>query len=171
MTGFTLEEVLIHEFGHWVVAQECDIHPDGIVVRGIVWNGSQGTVSEFGAMPFSTSFRHRIEEAATYAAGLVAEQLSLGTFELNRALETLERDSSYAHDFKMMVETVGRSEDKLRYAIVRAHDLLAPRIGLIRSEASREALLAGALRTRDLEAPWSPVRAARLSGRPDGWFG
>lgn len=68
MADFTLEEVLIHEFGHWVVAQECDIHPDGVVVRGILWDGSQSTVAEYGAMPFSTTFRHRIEEAVMYAA-------------------------------------------------------------------------------------------------------
>lgn len=169
MTGFTLEEVLIHEFGHWVVAQECDIHPDGVVVRGILWNGSRSVVADYGAMPFSTTFRNRIEEAVTYAAGLVAEQLALGTFEPSRALETLERDPSYAHDFKMMLETAA-SEEKQRLAVVRAHDLLAPRIVHIRNEAYQVAAQAATLRNPYLEVSWSALRAASLSGRPTGWF-
>jgi hypothetical protein len=171
MTGFTLEEVLIHEFGHWVVAQECDIQPDGIVIRGILWDASQSTVVQYGAMPFSTTFRYTIGETATYAAGLVAEVLSFGTFDLNNVRETLERDSSYSHDFKMMIETAGRSEKKLLDAIKGAHDLLLPRIGRIRREAHREAVSAAALRSAELELRWSPERASRLSDRPDGWFG
>src|SRR5579884_2272811 len=118
MTGFTLEDVLIHEFGHWVAAQECDMHPDGIVIRGILWDGSLSTVAEYGAMPFSTTFRHRIEETVTYAAGLVAEHLSRETFEMDRALEALEQDPSYAHDFRMILETGGRSGETIRRVVI-----------------------------------------------------
>lgn len=162
---------MIHEFGHWVVAQECVIHPDGVVIRGIVWDSSHPVVAEYGAMPFSTTFRHGIGETATYAAGLVAERLAFGTFDLNNVRETLERDSSYAHDFKMMVETTRRSEEKMRRAIIRAHEVLAPRIGRIRCEATRQAESAALLRNRVLEVSWHPELAARLSDRPSGWFG
>lgn len=69
----------------------------------------------------------------------------------------------------MMLETAG-SEEKQRLAVVRAHDLLAPRIVYIQNEAYQVAAQAATLRNPDLEVSWSASRAASLSGRPTGWF-
>lgn len=98
-----LEEVLLHEFGHWVVAQECDIRPNGIAVYGIVWTESTAVVTRGAEVPFSASCGPRAEEAAMYAADVVAEHLSRGAFDPEVAARVLAEDASCAYDFMMAV--------------------------------------------------------------------
>lgn len=166
-----LEEVLVHEFGHWIVVQECDIRPDGIAVYGIVWTGSTAVVTRGAEVPFSTSFRPRAEEAAMYAAGVVAEQLSRGAFDPDGVARVLAGDASCAYDFKMTLAIAGSAGSNLRRAIVDAHAVLAPRMSAISKESGRVAARASTTCASQIVLPWSPGRAARLSGRHPRWFG
>jgi len=177
-----LDEVLAHEFGHWIVAEEVGIRPEGIAVYGIVYDGLRAIASKGAGVPFSTTFRPSHDEAAMYAAGHVAEHLyKRATTNPSNLYDSFLADASCLYDLAQ-VRDVLRGLDPIRYtdessladgvtkALRVALDILAPRADCLARESRLVASDAIKKKSETLELSWNVALTARLCDRSPDWY-
>jgi hypothetical protein len=172
---------LMHEFGHWVVAQEQDpaIGVVGLGLYGLTTHVSgRVLVGAGGGVRLNYGTAGDREGVIVDTAGVVAERLDQdAAFVFNDPLKLFHKDSTFDDDFRNVkghLAALGIAEhDSTRFpraielAMNKSAAIIKPLIPRLREQVRRIEHMVVVGRLSKIEIMWTGEHASMLTGKPD----